>query len=303
MDRTALRYFVEVARHGSIAAAGEHVHVAGSAVSRQIKSLERHVGARLFERQPRGMVLTAEGRHLADYVRRSTLEDERVIGEIRSRGAQTSGVINMVASEGLASHVMPELIHKFRAGFEGVHFMARSGSPETIAESLREGTADIGMAFANGRYDNVAVLHSFRVPTCVFVSPDHPLAARTALCLRDVEQYLVVASKASTMRKMLEVRSAVERVRLNIVFECNYSAGLFHYVTLGNAVVFASAISARAWLAQGTLIAIPLENQEVYERNIEIQAMHRRTLPAYLRTWVSFVSGELERTYKLVLGN
>ena len=49
MDFTALRYFFEAAQTGSIRQAAEHVHVAPSAISRQIAKLEHEVGARLLE--------------------------------------------------------------------------------------------------------------------------------------------------------------------------------------------------------------------------------------------------------------
>ena len=54
----ALRYFVEVARTGSISDASARLHVAVSAISRQIAKLENETGAPLFERRPRGMALS-----------------------------------------------------------------------------------------------------------------------------------------------------------------------------------------------------------------------------------------------------
>lgn len=58
----ALRYFVEVARTGSISDASARLHVAVSAISRQIARLESDLGVALFERRPRGMSLSEIGR-------------------------------------------------------------------------------------------------------------------------------------------------------------------------------------------------------------------------------------------------
>ncbi|MCH1999137.1 LysR family transcriptional regulator, partial [Achromobacter xylosoxidans] len=55
MISLGLRYFLEVARCGSIAGAAAAQHVAASAVSRQIAKLEDELGIALFERQARGM--------------------------------------------------------------------------------------------------------------------------------------------------------------------------------------------------------------------------------------------------------
>ena len=61
VQSTALRYFLEVARCGSISEASMRLNVAASAVSRQISKLELALDASLFERRARGMVLSEAG--------------------------------------------------------------------------------------------------------------------------------------------------------------------------------------------------------------------------------------------------
>jgi DNA-binding transcriptional LysR family regulator len=74
MISLGLRYFLEVARCGSIAGAAAAQHVAASAVSRQIAKLEDGLGIALFERQARGMELSEAGRQLAAYANAAALE-------------------------------------------------------------------------------------------------------------------------------------------------------------------------------------------------------------------------------------
>ena len=54
LQDTALRYFHEVAQCGSLSEASARLHVAASAISRQIAALEARLGTPLFERHPRG---------------------------------------------------------------------------------------------------------------------------------------------------------------------------------------------------------------------------------------------------------
>src|SRR5258707_8848398 len=65
MQFSALRYFLETARLGSIRRAAEKLYVAPSAVSRQIALLERNFGAPLFERHVAGVRLTQAGEGFA----------------------------------------------------------------------------------------------------------------------------------------------------------------------------------------------------------------------------------------------
>ena len=84
---TPLRYFLEVARTGSISEASERLHVATSAISRQVAKLEQDVGAPLFERRPRGMALSEAGEILVAYARRSSLEAEQVLADVHGARA------------------------------------------------------------------------------------------------------------------------------------------------------------------------------------------------------------------------
>ena len=65
LQDTALRYFLEVTRCGSVRLASQRLNVAGSAISRAIAQLEDLLGVQLFDRHARGMVPSAAGEYPA----------------------------------------------------------------------------------------------------------------------------------------------------------------------------------------------------------------------------------------------
>ena len=83
MLNTALKYFLEVVNTGSVTVAAQKLHVAPSAISRMIKKLEEEHETQLFGRHARGMHLTEAGELLASYARRTHLESERTVADIR----------------------------------------------------------------------------------------------------------------------------------------------------------------------------------------------------------------------------
>ena len=85
MHAAVLRYFAAVARAGSIRKASEELHVASSAVSRQMQKLEEELGTPLFERLPNGLRLTQAGESLPSSTR---ARSRNSTSEGRARRAQ-----------------------------------------------------------------------------------------------------------------------------------------------------------------------------------------------------------------------
>jgi len=289
MNSVALKYFNEVARSGSIAAASLRLHVAGSAVSRQIVSLEYEIGTPLFERQPRGMILTAAGERLAQHVRRYLLEEERVVAEIRSRGERTIGTIRIATSQGLASSFLPEAARLYREDFPEIRFAIHALSPADIVSAVADGSSDVGVAFVVATHPGVEVKHRSVVPLYALMSPKHPLGRRKHVSLHELQEFPFATSRDTTVRGMINLRAAILGFQPKIVFECDYSDGLFSFCSTGEAVTFGSPLSAANWINRGELVAIPLFDAQLYERNLEIQSMEGRTLPAHIEEWIGFL--------------
>lgn len=292
---TALRYFLEVARTGSINAASERLRVAGSAVSRQITGLEHKVGAPLFERKARGMALTAAGEKLADFARRSFLEADRIVAEIRGKAGEPRGTVRIATSEGLATHFVPEVIHAYRSRFPEMRFVVLTLPPAEIAASVREGDVDFGLGFGSGGLPGIRAAYRFRVPMCAIVAADHPLASRTHVRLADVAPYPVATSSGTTVRRVIDLRCAAEGVELDNVFLSNYSASLFNFAKLGGGVTFAARISVRRWIDDGELVAVPLDESASFDRTLEVKVMEGHTLRGPLQDAVEFFAAEMQR--------
>src|SRR5580658_8109068 len=95
----ALRYVEAVARCGSIRRAAESLSIASSAVNRMILDLERALGAKLFERLPRGVRLTSAGEYLLLHVRRSAADFDVARAQIDGIKGVQRGHVKVAAIE------------------------------------------------------------------------------------------------------------------------------------------------------------------------------------------------------------
>lgn len=106
LDWDDLRFFLAVARTGSLSAAARELRVTQSTVGRRLASLENGLGARLLHRTPEGYVPTLAGEAILGQVERVEAEALAVERAVGGRDAQLQGVVRVAAVETLASHVL-----------------------------------------------------------------------------------------------------------------------------------------------------------------------------------------------------
>ena len=116
------RVFVCVADVGGVSAAADHLHLAKSAVSRRIKSLEAAASADLFHRGPRGLELTEAGRLLYDRATRIVEDVEDALVATRSNAATVTGTIRLNAPLSFSLAQMSDVIADFTTAHPQIRF-------------------------------------------------------------------------------------------------------------------------------------------------------------------------------------
>lgn len=295
MDNTALRYFLEVARCGSLSKASGRLYVAVSALSRQIAKLEDELGTPLFERHPRGMVLAEAGRLLAEHARRSLLETERVVGEIRGLNEGGRATIRIASSEGLAPHFLPRVFAYFLKTYPATHFQLDVLPPSVATSRVRDGTADIAVCFSVAPEKEIAVHYSQRAPIFALMRHDHPLASRGAVSLHDLLPWpLAMYTPGVTIRQLFDISCSLEGLIFEPVFVSNFHVALQSFVRQTDAVTLTGYLTVRGRLEVEGLAALPVTNPELHQRTLQVQTMAGRTLPQTMRAFVELLTRAID---------
>ena len=137
-----LKFFVELARRGSLSETARQLKTDHSTVARRIAALEGALGLKLFDRMPRGYVLTREGQQLAD---RATGVEEAVFGVTRLAAGESSdisGQVKISAPPALASLWLAPRLGKLREAHPAL-LLDLVGETGTVNLSRRE--ADIAL--------------------------------------------------------------------------------------------------------------------------------------------------------------
>ncbi|MEI8633852.1 LysR family transcriptional regulator [Vibrio sp. PP-XX7] len=274
----ALRYSLEVAQYGSISEASLHLNVATSAISRQISTLEDHLGTLLFERRPRGMLLSASGELLAAYARKMKLETDRVISEVRALEGLQKGQVVIATTEGFAMEFLPYLIGQYQHIFQGIQFKLDIYSPQEVANIVRKGEADIGLSFSLNPSPDIRVLHLQPSPIMAIVHPTHPLAKKQRVNLAQVTAYpLALSYPNTTVRKLFDICISQQQLNYEAVFVSNYMSALNQFALNNKGISLSGEISVRRLVLSGKVKAIPITDKGMGIRNIEVQVLAGRT--------------------------
>jgi DNA-binding transcriptional LysR family regulator len=140
-----LHVFRMVARHGSVTRAAAALFISQPAVSAHLRALEAHLGALLFERTPRKMVLTTVGEGILDQVDRIfVLFDElpATVDLVRNRIA---GEVVIAASSTPGTYLVPKLLHRFQRRYPDAIPILRIGASREVLDWLTGYEAPFGI--------------------------------------------------------------------------------------------------------------------------------------------------------------
>jgi LysR family transcriptional regulator, glycine cleavage system transcriptional activator len=141
----ALRAFEAAARHGSFSAAAQELRVTDSAVSQQVRTLERYLGTRLFKRLPRGLLLTELG---STYLPVLTAGFDRLSeATLRLRSGGVGGMLTVAALPAFASGWLLPRIGRFRERYPRIDLLLKTG--RELADFRRE-DVDVAIRYGAG---------------------------------------------------------------------------------------------------------------------------------------------------------
>lgn len=145
MNLRALRYFVAIADAGSLTAAATAISIAQPALTRQLRELEADLGAQLFQRTPRGVLLTQAGVTLYESAQRMLAEAARVRLNLSQRQDTTSTPVALGASPTLARLILPSLFENCQHAISGVKLRAREAFTPALLDWLERGMIDMAI--------------------------------------------------------------------------------------------------------------------------------------------------------------
>lgn len=196
MEIRVLRYFLAIAREGSITNAANFLHVTQPTLSRQIHDLENELGQKLFTRGSHNMSLTTEGMILRKRAEEIISMVDKTESEFHSMENIIGGDIYIGGGETDAVKLIAQVAGELRKDYPNIHYHLYSGNSEDVTERLDKGLLDFGILIQPAdlsKYDYINI--PAKDTWGVVMRKDSPLAQKDTIRKEDLMNVPLICSR------------------------------------------------------------------------------------------------------------
>jgi LysR family transcriptional regulator for metE and metH len=253
-----LRLIQAICNEGSVTRASNRLHLTQSALSHQLRDIEDKLGAPLFTRVNKRMVLTPVGQRLLNSADTILAELQRTEEDIRHISLSRDGILRISTECYTCYHWLPALLKIFSQDFPRIEVQIIAEATRDPHQALLDGKIDLALVSNSLRDSKLVYEPLFRDELVVILSKDHPLRLRSFIRAEDFinERLLIYAQPSESY--------AVQHV-------------------LAPAGVVPRRISSVPILAR------PLTRRGLYRR-WSAATLKNKSTPAYLRAFVKLLA-------------
>lgn len=199
-----------IVRHGGFRAAADATGLAQSAISRRVRHLEARLRLTLFQRDGRGVRLTAAGRRLVEEAEILIAQRDRILAEL-TQGVM-AGVVRLGVAETMTHTVLPRLMTDLRTRHPLLRFEISVDTSEQMAQMLIEDALDVAILLRDQAPRGVHMQPLPPVTLGWFAAPRH-FALPSPAGIDDLAAHPIVSFPKSTLphRRVLDLLSPGRR--------------------------------------------------------------------------------------------
>jgi aminoethylphosphonate catabolism LysR family transcriptional regulator len=226
-----LRAFHFVALAGGFSRAARELGIGQSTLSAQVRQLEAGSGVNLFERKPRGVVLTEKGHALFEVTSRLFAAESEARSILRGDGVRSGGHLRLAADG--AFHPAP-ILAAMKTNRPQFTFTLSIGNSGEVIDSLVDHRADVGITARLPNDPRLFVCPMLSMGLGVFVPDGHPWSALAHITMAQLAGIgFVLRERGSVTRQVFEQNVAEHQIRLGPVIEVSTREGVREMVAAG----------------------------------------------------------------------
>jgi DNA-binding transcriptional LysR family regulator len=269
MDINQLEVFLAVAQEKSFSRAAETLHRTQPAVSQAIRRLESELGESLFDRSSKDGTLTSAGRVLLDFSHQMINLRRHAHSAIRELRDLHHGKLSLGANEYTVMSLLP-LIPIFRARHPQIKVEVKRSLASRIAGEIIGRDVELGLVSFKPTDATIKALPIGVDEIALVVAPDHPLAARKVVSVRELGAESFIAHNVpSPYREKVIKTFEKQRTPLNISLEMPTLESIKRLVEQGLGVALIPRLAAQIEIDRNQLAGLSVREMK-FERRLHL---------------------------------
>jgi DNA-binding transcriptional LysR family regulator len=260
-----LRAFVAIAESGTFTAGALRVHVTQAAISMQIRQLETEIGAKVFVRAPRHVILTEAGEQLLRRARHILREHDAALDEIAELAGAERGRLRIgSASAMVLSEQLPAILKELRKQHPAAEISVISGTSEVLVDQILGGEVDVAFVSLPVDVRGIKTERLSQDQLVAIASPRHKLAKqRTISAYTLAGERLILGERGGNTRRLIDQFFAQAGTPLHVAMELSRQQAIKRMVEEDMGVGIVPLQSVKDEVEKGRLIRWWIEGAQI----------------------------------------
>ena len=265
MEIRQLRAFVAIAESGTFTAGALRVHVTQAAISMQIRQLETEIGAKVFVRAPRHVILTEAGEQLLRRARHILREHDAALDEIAELAGAERGRLRIgSASAMVLSEQLLAILKELRKQHPAAEISVISGTSEVLVDQILGGEVDIAFVSLPVDVRGIKTERLSQDQLVAIASPRHKLAKqRTISAYTLAGERLILGERGGNTRRLIDQFFAQAGASLHVAMELSRQQAIKKMVEEDMGVGIVPLQSVKDEVDKGKLIRWWIEGAQI----------------------------------------
>ena len=265
MEIRQLRAFVAIAESGTFTAGALRVHVTQAAISMQIRQLETEIGAKVFVRAPRHVILTEAGEQLLRRARHILREHDAALDEIAELAGAERGRLRIgSASAMVLTEQLPAILKELRKQHPAAEIAVTSGTSEVLVDQILAGEVDVAFVSLPVDVRGIKTERLSEDQLVAIASPRHKLAKqRTISAYTLAGERLILGERGGNTRRLIDQFFAQAGVTLRVAMELSRQQAIRRMVEEDMGVGIVPLQSVKEEVEKGKLIRWWIEGAQI----------------------------------------
>jgi DNA-binding transcriptional LysR family regulator len=286
------KIFSDLVESQSFSRAAKLNGVTQSAVSQQLRAMEKHFSVLIVDRSQKQFRLTREGQKLYDSAKEILHRYEKLTSELQEMRKVISGTIHLSTIYSIGLHELPPFITTFLKEYPSVNVRVEYRRSNLVYEDILHNSVDIGLVAFPAKMRQLEIIPFLEDRLVLICNPEHRLAGRESVDLHELKEDSFIGFEQDIpTRKATDQLFRDAKVEVDPVMEFDNIETVKRAVEINAGVAIVPSATIEQEIQQKLLCSIELNGCEVH-RPLAIIHRKGRVLTPAMKKFIATLTGK-----------